>query len=81
LGVSEAGQQREIISDVLAAMDAGRERAGRAEGADAIVAVDLLVDAKQHSAEHAIGDHLVEALFGDIVDRAGAGIGTGRAGW
>ncbi|KIU01299.1 hypothetical protein QU38_02275, partial [Staphylococcus aureus] len=33
-------------------MDAGRERAGGAERADAIVAIDLLVDAEQHRAEH-----------------------------
>ncbi len=80
--VGEAGEQREIVGEVLAAVDARRERAGRAEGADAVVAVDLLVDAEQHRAEHAVGDHLVEALIGDTADRVAAGIRdrSGRAG-
>src|SRR5882724_5916515 len=40
------------------------------------MAVDLLVDAKQHRAEHAVGDHLVEALVGEAVDRGAAGVRT-----
>jgi len=42
-------------------------RAGRAEGADAVVAIDLLVDAEQHRAEHPGRDHLVEALVREAV--------------
>jgi hypothetical protein len=69
-------------------MYAGRKRSCRTEGADTVVAVDLFVDAEQHGAEHAVGDHLVEALLGQIVDRAraviraddvGVGVGLGDA--
>ena len=78
LGVGDARQQRQIGGEVLAAVDAGRERSRRAEGADAIAAIDLLVDAEQHRAEHPVGDHLVEALLGEIADRCAAGIRAGR---
>lgn len=79
LRVGEAGEQRQIGRQLLAAMDAGRERAGRSERADAVTAIDLLVDAKQHRSEHAVGDHLVEALIGEAADRVAAGIGAGRS--
>ena len=44
LGIGDAGEQRQIGRQVLAAVNAGRERTRRAERADAIVAIDLLVD-------------------------------------
>ena len=78
LGVGDARQQRQIGRQVLAAVNAGRERSRRAERADAIAAIDLFVDAEQHRAEHPVGDHLVEALLGQILDRFRAGIRTGR---
>src|SRR5207237_5642629 len=80
LRIGDAGQQRQVRGDLFAAMDSGGERASRAEGADAIAAIDLLVDAEQHRAEHAVGDHLVEALVGEAADRSAAGIGAGYRG-
>jgi hypothetical protein len=32
------------------------------------LAIDLLVDAQQHRAKHPVGDHLVEALIGEVAD-------------
>ena len=78
LGVGEAGEQRQIVGDLLAAVDAGGERADRAEGRDAVVAIDLLVDAEQHRAEDLVGDHLVEALTGEAVDGVAAGAAVSR---
>ena len=78
LRIGDAGEQRQIGRQVLAAVNAGRERTRRTERADAIVAIDLLVDPEQHVAEHAVGDHLVEALSSQIVDRAGARTGSGH---
>ena len=78
LGVGDARQQRQIGRQVLAAVNAGRERSRRAERADAVAAIDLFVDAEQHRAEHPVGDHLVEALPGQIVDRVRAGSRAGR---
>src|SRR6185436_19947641 len=44
LGIGDAGEQRQIRRQVLAAVNAGRKRTCRTERADAIVAIDLLVD-------------------------------------
>lgn len=46
--------------------------------ADAVAAVDLLVDPQKHRAEYPVGDHLVEALIGKIADRCPAGATVGR---
>src|SRR5262249_20434606 len=78
LRVGEAREQRQIVGEFLAAMHAGRERAGRTEEADAIAAIDLLVDAEQHRAEHLVGDHLVEPPAGKSVSRATAVAGACR---
>jgi len=79
LGVGDAAS-----SDRLSVSSLRREyrprTTRRAERADAIAAIDLLVDAEQHRAQHPVGDHLVEALVAEIADRSAAGAGTGRPG-
>src|ERR1019366_7144973 len=66
--------------ELLAAVNAGRKRSGGTERTDAIAAVDLFIDAQKHRAQHAVRDHLVEALIGQIADRSAAGTRTGRRG-
>src|SRR5581483_11649680 len=68
LRVGDARQQRKVGGYLLAAVDARRERSGRAERADAVAAIDLLVDAEQHIAKDPVGHDLVEALIGQSVD-------------
>jgi hypothetical protein len=78
LRVGEAGKEGQIAGELLAAVNAGGERANRAEGRDAIGAVDLLVDAEQHRAQHLVGDHLVEALARAAAKRVVAVARPGR---
>ena len=42
--VGDAGEQRQIVGQRLAAVDAGGERARRAERADAVAAIDLAIE-------------------------------------
>src|ERR1700722_16601524 len=72
LGVGDAGEQRQVGGQLLAAVNAGRKRSGGPESANTIAAIDLFVDAEKHRAEHPVGDDLVEALLRQTIDRSGA---------
>src|SRR6185437_445458 len=78
LRVGKACEQGEVVGQLLAAVHAGREGADRAEGGDAVAAVDLLVGAEQDLAEHLVGDHLIEALVGEAADGSAAGAAVCR---